>query len=101
MVPPLPQLLPDPSREVVDEPGPAALAVRGDERAELGVLLLRPLALDLGDRVAAAAAAVGGGAGGGRKPTGGAVRGRKAMHPLSLAASAAVVAGTTALVSYF
>ena len=64
MVPPLPQLLADPAREVVDQPRPAPFPVRGDERAELGVLLLGPLPLDLGDRVAAAAAAVRCGGGG-------------------------------------
>lgn len=37
----------------------------------------------------------GGGAG-----NGGSAKGRKTVHPLSLAASAAVVAGTTALVSF-
>ena len=64
MVPPLPQLLAYAAREVVDEARPAALAVRRDEGAQLGVLLLRPLPLHLGDGVAAAAAAVGGGGGG-------------------------------------
>ena len=38
--------------------------MRRDEGAQLGVLLLRPLPLHLGDGVAAAAAAVGGGGGG-------------------------------------
>lgn len=58
MVPPLPQLLPDASGKVVDEPRPAPFAVRGHQSAELGIFFLRPLALDLGDGVAAAAAAV-------------------------------------------
>ena len=59
VVPTLAQLLADAPRKVVDEPRPAPLAVRRDQRFQLGVFFFRPLPFHLGDGVAAAAAAVG------------------------------------------